>query len=48
MGRKANPGNVKATRLRKSGAGWDTSLKAAKVQDTSIARKSVRLAFVGF
>ena len=42
MGRKANPSHVKAARLRKSGVGWDTALRTEKIQDSGIARNSVR------
>ena len=42
MPREVNPSHVKAARLRMSGVGWDTALRAAKAQNTGTARNSVR------
>ena len=42
MGRDANPGHVKAARLRESGIEWTIALEKAEVPDTDLARKSVR------
>ena len=38
----ANPGHVKAARLRESGIEWTIALEKAEVPDTDLARKSVR------
>ena len=37
----ANPGHVKAARLRESGIEWTIALEKAEVPDTDLARKSV-------
>ena len=42
MGRDANPGHMKAARLRESGIEWTIALEKAEVPDTELARKSVR------
>ena len=42
MGRDANPGHVKAARLRESGIEWTIALEKAEVPDTDLARQSVR------
>ena len=42
MGRDANPGHVKAARLRESGIEWTIALEKAKVPDTDLTRMSVR------
>ena len=38
----ANPGHVKAARLRESGIEWSIALEKAKVPDTDLTRMSVR------